>query len=219
MPTVQPTALRAHPDIPAELYAQAEARTTEAFEAVKAQNPWIESVPSKARAIAQENASQRSKFRKFVQLAGRINDAVAPHAQCVAGCSACCHISVSLTTMEAQTIGQAIGMAPARPAKVFLATELDDWETEKMRFFGTPCPFLEGNRCSIYANRPVARKTHANLGDAFFCSTEVPPEESAVSNLDLRGFYLMMTGVLLDSPVADIRDFFPCGLQNSRKEV
>lgn len=59
----------------------------------------------------------------------------------------------------------------------------------------------------------------ADLGDAFFCSTEVPPEESAVSNLDLRGFYLMMTGVLLDSPVADIRDFFPSGLQNSRKEV
>lgn len=219
MPTVQPTALQAHPDIPAELYAQAEARTTEAFEAVKAQNPWIESVPSKAQAIAQENASQRSKFRKFVQLADRINDAVAPHAQCVTGCSACCHISVSLTTMEAQTIGQAIGMPPARPAKVFLATELDDWETEKMRFFGTPCPFLEGNRCSIYANRPVACKTHANLGDAFFCSTKVPPEERAVSNLDLRGFYLMMTGVLLDSPVADIRDFFPSGLQNSRKEV
>lgn len=219
MPTVQPTALQAHPDIPAELYAQAEARTTEAFEAVKAQNPWIESVPSKAQAIAQENASQRSKFRKFVQLADRINDAVAPHAQCVTGCSACCHISVSLTTMEAQTIGQAIGMPPARPAKVFLATELDDWETEKMRFFGTPCPFLEGNRCSIYANRPVACKTHANLGDAFFCSTKVPPEESAVSNLDLRGFYLMMTGVLLDSPVADIRDFFPSGLQNSTNEV
>lgn len=42
MPTVQPTALQAHPDIPAELYAQAEARTTEAFEAVKAQNPFVE---------------------------------------------------------------------------------------------------------------------------------------------------------------------------------
>lgn len=219
MPTVQPTALQAHPDIPAELYAQAEARTTEAFEAVKAQNPWIESVPSKAQAIAQENASQRSKFRKFVQLADRINDAVAPHAQCVTGCSACCRISVSLTTLEAQAIGHAIGVPPARPAKVFLATELDDWEAEKMRFFGKPCPFLEGNQCSIYVNRPVACKTHANLGDAFFCSTEVPPEESTVSNLDLRGFYLMMTGVLLDSPVADIRDFFPSGLQNSTNEV
>ena len=110
-------------------------------------------------------------------------------------------------------------MPPARPAKVFLATELDDWETEKMRFFGKPCPFLEGNHCGIYANRPVACKTHANLGDAFFCSTEVPPEESTVSNLDLRGFYLMMTGVLLDSPVADIRDFFPSGLQSSKNEV
>ncbi len=58
MPTVQPTALQAHPDIPAELYTQAEARTTEAFEAVKAQNPWIESVPSKAQATTKKRSSR-----------------------------------------------------------------------------------------------------------------------------------------------------------------
>lgn len=193
------------------VYAAAEAQTSRAFAAIVEAHPWVESVPKKALAITRENAGQRSKLTKFIRLATELNEAVAPQSQCAVGCHECCRISVSMTSLEAELIGKAIGVLPAKPAKAYLVTGEADWSAEPMRFFGVPCSFLEKGQCSIYEHRPVACRTHTNLGDARFCSTEIEPDQSYVSGPDLRSFYLLMTTTLLDSPVADVRDFFPNG--------
>ena len=205
--------------IPVERYEAAARKTDAAFAAIVAEAPWVLDVPQKAKALAEENASRRSKFKRFLILADQVNNAVAPHVACASGCSACCRIGVSLTTYEAQVLGDSIGVQPAIPSKTISIEEGLDLEAETNRYFGTPCPFLSENLCSIYEHRPLACRTHVNLGDAFFCDTSVPPEESYVTHLDMRAFFLCLTFLLLDSPAADIRDFFPNGLQKVNSGV
>lgn len=196
-----------------ERRAAAEAQTERAYAALVDASPWVLQVPNKALAIGRANASIRSKLRKFILLAEEVGTAAVPHSQCKKGCHACCHISVTLSTVEAEAIGAAIGVAPATPAVSYRLDEAQGKaELEQRRHFGKPCSFLENGLCSIYEHRPVACRVHVNLGDAYFCSTDIAPEDSYVSSLNLQSLHVVMSAVLLASPVADIRDFFPQGL-------
>ena len=74
--------------IPVERYEAAARKTDAAFAAIVAEAPWVLDVPQKAKALAEENASRRSKFKRFLILADQVNNAVAPHVACASGCSA-----------------------------------------------------------------------------------------------------------------------------------
>lgn len=201
--------------IPEERYMAADEQASRAWTLISEKNSWIASVQSKALAITNENASQRSKFRKFIQLADKINSAVAPHSQCSKGCSACCYIDVSLTAIEAEVIGAAIGVIPTVP-KDTCTIESKNFDQYRGRHLGKPCTFLSENRCTIYDHRPLSCRTHTNLGDAFFCDTSIDPEMSHVHLIDLKGYFIPLMMMLIDSSVSDIREFFPDGLGESK---
>ena len=57
--------------IPVERYEAAARKTDAAFAAIVAEAPWVLDVPQKAKALAEENASRRSKFKRLVEFGGK----------------------------------------------------------------------------------------------------------------------------------------------------
>jgi Fe-S-cluster containining protein len=100
---------------------------------------------------------------------------------CCSGCTACCFQMVPVTELEAQFFFELVGELPAdqretvgvRVAQTLLALEAEGLFAEvkqadllppselrafAVRYFRmqTPCPFLEGDSCSIYEHRPFS---------------------------------------------------------------
>jgi hypothetical protein len=131
-------------------------------------------------------------------------------AACGKGCSKCCHINATLSAEEAEVIGKEIGIKPTMPPRF---TKLDEGEEMMDDHYGTPCPFLVNQQCSIYESRPLACRTLFNMdADALLC-TVVPGDPPIVPYLDHRQFTAVIVRSFLDFPnrYADLRDFFPKG--------
>jgi Fe-S-cluster containining protein len=67
---------------------------------------------------------------------------------------------------------------------------------ERYRAAGITCPFLESDRCSIYAERPVACRQHLVISEAALCSGTDPDVVKAVPRP------VQLLGVLLDHSAA-----------------
>jgi len=161
-------------------------------------------------------ASPQNVARKIAalwDLADKAGAHIAPYAACKKGCSHCCHIAVSVSRAEAQTIGQRIGRKPR---------EVAARGTQKGAFddvpwgYGSPCTFLKNGQCSIYEHRPMACRLHFNMDrDALLCMLD-PPRTSPVPFYDARQWEVAViyAGGGRDREsvgLADIREFFPPG--------
>lgn len=158
-----------------------------------------------AMEIAKLPLSQRIRYNKLVKLVDQASEDILPFTACRKGCSHCCHIAALISDVEAKRIGEAIGRKPVKtgafPADV---PALQD------KYFGVPCTFLKGGRCSIYEVRPLACRLHFSMADdSFFCSTAIAPQNSLVPALNLQGVDKALFVVTFGSMHADIRDFFP----------
>lgn len=175
------------------------------FQAIAAEAPWMQDLLKLLDPIVALNASNRSRYRKLIALADRVNETVARHSACSRGCSACCHIAVNLSAIEADLIGEAIGVKPQR------VQGHSDPQGIQDEYFGKPCSFLKGDECSIYEHRPLECRLHASIGHSpFFCSTDVPPSESVVPTVSVSPFHAAYAMRLIDRRLlADIREFFP----------
>lgn len=137
-------------------------------------------------------------------------------AACRKGCAHCCHISVTISAVEAAVIGRQVGVRPAQPRKAVklqsiqaLQGALAEVQAISARAETTPCPFLVDNACSIYEARPMACRLLLNLDDDALLCRLIPGQAVPVpyANSDqLKALYLMAQAA---SPLADIRDFFP----------
>lgn len=137
-------------------------------------------------------------------------------AACRKGCAHCCHISVTISGVEAATIGRHVGVKPAQPDKAVHLQSLQDMQqalsevqTISARTESSPCPFLVDNACSIYEARPMACRLLLNLDDDELLCKLIPGQAVPVpyANSDqLKTLYLMAQ---VASPLADIREFFP----------
>ncbi|MBL6750406.1 MAG: YkgJ family cysteine cluster protein [Nevskia sp.] len=105
--------------------------------------------------ITAGNASLRSKLRRLQGLMSRTRAVAAPHVPCRKGCSACCHLQVEISQVEAEMIGEATGRRPQTLQPGFQATP-----KEQLGRSDTPCPFLLDNACSIYEIRPLVCRNH-----------------------------------------------------------
>jgi uncharacterized protein len=74
------------------------------------------------------------------------------YTPCKKGCSHCCYITVSVSSLEAEFIKQRTGIKRVV-------------DFVKRDFFGTPCPFLNNNICSISKYRPFVCRRHNALFD------------------------------------------------------
>ncbi|RUR71063.1 hypothetical protein EJP67_28815 [Variovorax guangxiensis] len=138
-------------------------------------------------------------------------------AACRKGCDHCCHIPLTVTQVEAELIGKAIGRRPTPPATSVHLLELgdhaQDWKTAQTQLQASapagPCPFLVDHQCGIYEVRPLACRVLLNLDDDELLCQKVEGVEVPVpyaNAMQLKAHYLALqpAGVL-----ADIRAFFP----------
>lgn len=155
--------------------------------------------------IARLPLSQRIRYNKLVKLVDEASKDIMPFTACRKGCSHCCNIAALITEVEAQRISEVIGRKPAK-----VGAFPPDVPALQDKYFGVPCTFLKGGRCSIYEVRPIACRVHFSMADdGFFCSTAIAPQNSLVPALNLLGVDKALFMMTMGSKFADIRDFFP----------
>ena len=101
-----------------------------------------------AALVVNENASARSKLRRIYRLTDEMSAFRQEHVACKKGCSACCQMNVTVSSVEAESIAAATGRIAANLTES-VAHSQDE-------FVGKPCPFLHADECSIYDHRPLA---------------------------------------------------------------
>jgi hypothetical protein len=163
-----------------------------------------------AQAVRANNPAAR--IRALREMLDPVAVAASGLAACRKGCGACCHIAVTMTAEEAEVIGKEIGVKPATPAQYIDQGGRDETAA---RFYGTPCPFLVNEQCSIYASRPLSCRTLYNMdADALLC-TVVPGNAPKVPYLN----HMQLTNIIVRAYMAagtvprfaDLRDFYPNG--------
>lgn len=187
------------------LRQQAEAQAQVNVARLNAKTRTAARLGDEAMEIARLPLSQRIRYNKLVKLVDQASAEILPFTACRKGCSHCCNIAVLISDVEAQRIGEAIRRKPVKTG-AFPA----DVEALQKQYFGVPCTFLKGGRCSIYDVRPLACRLHFNMADdPFFCSTAIAPKDSLVPSLNLHGVDRALFVMTFGSLHADIRDFFP----------
>lgn len=154
--------------------------------------------------LAAQNASLKSKLAKATRLMDELADAASSYVACRPGCSACCKMNVSITVLEAERLATVSGKR--------LASVVRPIAHKQDRFAGIPCPFLKDEKCSVYADRPLACRAHFSFAaDNYACQ----PENAYVGGMGMVRFdgvhkaYLDIAGATALKGFADIRDFFP----------
>ena len=144
--------------------------------------------------------SGESYFKKLEQLYIFLDDIFSffgKFTPCRKGCSYCCYIEISISSIEAEYIENKL--------RIKQAPNLD-----RKEFFGTPCPFLNNNACSIYKYRPfVCRRHHALFDNPEWCNLDLCdkytfPQVRCTEVEKSYQFILMTSG----SSLYDIRQLF-----------
>jgi Fe-S-cluster containining protein len=159
--------------------------------------------------------------------AGDVLSSVTP---CKANCGHCCYQAVGVTEPEAKLISDHLGKPLVKPEVNYLTqikaqaeanggkldpkdTELRDEEVVK--YAGKPCTFLakDGN-CSIYEVRPMACRTYFSIeADNRPCQYSLN-SGGKVINPNTSQFVLAQVVALGEQHMADIRDWFPNGIES-----
>jgi Fe-S-cluster containining protein len=165
---------------------------------------------------AQKAARRGKRIRLILEAGSAWVAPLAPLAACREGCAACCHLPVAITSAEAQLLSQASGRPVETPVGGQSVAELMEDPTAAAALASGPrsgpvgpCPFLAGERCGVYADRPLACRLHMNLdADALLCQV-VPGRPAQVPYADTRRMLAYALALQADEVLADIRDFFP----------
>lgn len=191
---------------------QSEDRTAEKLARVYEKHAWMEpdALTDQAIGIMSEGASIRARRVRFFALADRYNAALKPVALCKAGCSHCCTMTTMLYRHEAVAIAKFSG-------RKMHELEMRPYDVAHLigtRYFGTPCPFLKNNRCSVYDVRPLVCRLHHSLNDDIAaCDSGVHPLlRSQIEQHDIDAVempYHLMVRSHAPEPWGAIQEFFP----------
>jgi hypothetical protein len=190
-----------------ETFAGAQARVGRFNDAARPHVARMEALG--AQAVRANNPA--AKVRALREMVEPLAAATKGNVACHKGCSSCCHVAVTVMAEEAEVIGKEIGVKPSTPAR-FIGP--DDRKDTAANYYGTPCPFLVDDKCSIYASRPLACRTLYNMDkDALLC-TIVPGDPPRVPYLNHNQFTNVIVRAFMPGTVprfADLREFFPRG--------
>jgi hypothetical protein len=161
--------------------------------------------------VATMNAKLMLRINPILEMTSRFSDAAGPYVACKRGCNHCCHIQVAITRIEAQLLGNRIGVNPA-PMPTPQLRPQDSYN------YKTPCTFLENGECSIYEDRPYVCRAHASLEaneDPCRLTDEQGHDRNGkISRPNFPGVAEALNVVLKlagKTDYADIRDYFPNG--------
>lgn len=162
--------------------------------------------------VASMNAKPMLRILPILDVVGRFSEAATAYVACSRGCNHCCHIQVAITGLEAQLLGNRIGVKPV----VLQQPRLRPQESFD---YNTPCTFLENNECSIYDNRPFVCRNHSSFetsADSCRLTDENGGRRQGVQLLtpDFPGVkeaLNVVVNLVGRTDYADIRDYFPNG--------
>jgi uncharacterized protein len=156
-----------------------------------------------AEEVLTENSSAKSKLGKLYRLVEELGDAAKPFIACGKGCSACCRMNVTISSMEAERLAQ---FSKKR------LTRLDrHFKHDPTQFAGVACPFLVESACSVYEIRPYACRAHVSFDmTAYWCEPERAYEEGMgmVSFDGAKSAYLSVMAKVPNSRLAASEIFF-----------
>jgi Fe-S-cluster containining protein len=120
----------------------------------------------------------------------KLHDKSAPDIKCRRGCSACCHLHVSVTRPEAEIALEAAQDA-AWPIDMELlrtqATRRDDKEWQDLPHELRPCVFLTpAGVCAIYEYRPLACRRYFVVSDPADCDSLHKPGQEVLQLVDVH---------------------------------
>lgn len=181
-------------------------------------------VPEKLNALiveAQRLATSRHTFEEkadgMVSFAERISNMITPHTACRKGCNHCCYMAVAVSSFEADMIGRYLGRNKEEAA----AVPLDKYANPNARnksvedFTGVPCTLLgTDGKCTVYPVRPIACRTHHNLGpDETNCVIVTDKSQGlpTTPSINLDAFLVSHAMVFFEGnqSFADVREWFP----------
>ena len=177
------------------------------------------------KATQDENLPRETRMAWLRELTERLNQIAEPLSACMTShCSHCCYTPVTITRIEAQLIGKAIGVTPESPpsqADVARQTESAAASRPGMgHTYDWPCPFLatepslppgKGGKCSIYEHRPMVCRSCLSMAPSDKLCELQPDHLVPIPLFDARVPHLLAAQIG-EMDVADIRDFFPRGL-------
>ena len=149
---------------------------------------------------------------QIIEIADELSRTITPHVACARGCSECCYMATNLSRYEADMIGRYIGREPERLGRERKTTPrlADDL---RARYTGVACPFLDAGRCSIYAVRPIACRTHHTMmDDETNCRLRLGEDGRVVNptpSLNLSTVGSAAAAIFAGQDYGDIREFFP----------
>jgi Fe-S-cluster containining protein len=125
--------------------------------------------PERVRHLAAEKRDENESLRRFLKWGGpppRLVDRLFHRLQAEVGaeidcteCANCCReMSPTLRPKDVDRLARRLGM----PHGQFRATHLEAKE-DGLVFARTPCPLLDGNRCSCYRDRPKDCRSYPHL--------------------------------------------------------
>lgn len=183
----------------------------------KRHDPRIRATMQKVLANRQQTDS--AKTRALYDAVEPLTHDLAAQAVCRKGCSHCCHIAVAINPAEAELIARKTGRKAAKPRNRMLEGR-EQFANAIPLGYGDPCPFLVDNQCSIYDVRPLACRMHFNLDThADLCKLDSNRPVLLYGNLNIDAAGIYAAGGPDRVVIADIREFFPKGPTDDRKDT
>ena len=153
----------------------------------------------------------KHKWRQLRELAAKFSDQISPYSACKNGCSHCCNKSVMVTRSEARLIALCIGT----PIDESVVTHGIKDKGELTSHHGIPCTFLIEGKCSIYQHRPLVCRMLVNMDSNELLCNLVPNTPVPVPYLNNSSFKMFVADLIGQKKLADLREWFPHGLQKS----
>lgn len=165
----------------------------------------------KLLAQAARAASVAKRIVWLRKAADAFNAGAGSLAACRQGCSHCCRVAVIISRAEAQVIARETGakLNPKAGRYTMSSSSQADATGAAQEAFGTPCPFLRDQACSIYDSRPLPCRLLLNMDEDDLLCQLIEGSAPQVPYMNSMGHSVAAVAILGEhQDYDDIRNWF-----------